>query len=274
MAKGHGGQQVGDALARTGACFNHQVLTLVKGSGHGTQHLHLLRTVLKAGKVLGKYAILFQHDGQLVDVQSAWSGCGDQFLFVLFGGKQRSQHLLASAELGGQLLADASLKGGTGQPSFQVAEDLLQRPVQTTSQAIDFLQGGQRQFGCVFQQGYKELHRRLCIIQGPVRAQVAQPQHLPQLAQAVTCRMRQQDTCQLEGVHSHIGQGQVVSVQEAQVKAHVVADQGLMAHKPAQRIDYLREPGSADHLVMGDPGQMLDLDGDGPAGIYQAGPGV
>ncbi len=105
-------------------------------------------------------------------------------------------------------------------------------------------------------------------------AEFLQSQGLTQLAQAVAGRVGHKDASHLKGVDSGVVQGQVMLVEKPEVKAHIVPDHRVAAHKAAQPAGHLRKARSASDVGVGDARQLLDLDRHGTPGIDGAVPGV
>ena len=151
----------------------------------------------------------------------------------------------------------------------RIAEDVGQRPEAVFRQPVDLHQDGARQLGGDLGQPDEEQPRPLGIFQRAMLARHAQPKVLGQDAQAVARPARQQDRRQLPGVQPGVLGQQALAAQEAQVEADVVADHRRAADEARDLAGDLVEARLADHVAVGDAGELRDLVGDGPAGIDQ-----
>ena len=78
--------------------------------------------------------------------------------------------------------------------------------------------------------------------------------------------------CQLVGIDDLVVLENVVPLKEAQVKAYVVPDHGVIANEVRELLDHFLQAGGVAHHLVGDAGELGNEGGDGLAGIDQGGP--
>ena len=93
---------------------------------------------------------------------------------------------------------------------------------------------------------------------GPVRLAVVQAEVGRQRGQVVFGNRRQEYGRQVPGVVVPVGQREMVGAQKAQVKGHVVADDGQVANKVCELVGHPVERGRPFDLRRADRGQLLD----------------
>lgn len=122
----------------------------------------------------------------------------------------------------------------------------------------------------------RELPQHLCIAQGAMAMVADQAMALDHAVQVVARMLRKQLARQLHRAQdlrlvAHADAAELAA-QEAVVEARIVGNQDLAFEPAAQRTGQLRKRGRAFHHGIGDAGQLLDIGGNGPAGIDQRAP--
>ena len=123
--------------------------------------------------------------------------------------------------------------------------------------------------GARLQQPVKHQRRNLGVGAGPVRLAVVNPEMPRQRRQVVLRQRGQKYGRQIPGIVAAVGQRQPVRTQKAQVKRHIVADDGQVAHEIGELPRHLVKGGRPLNLRRRDVRQLLDECRNPPPGIHE-----